>query len=89
MSYNTVTVTTSATLIVANNTQRQSILVTNTGTGTVYLGPDSSVTTSNGMPLVTNGTYAEDSGGTRMFLGDIYGIVASGTSDVRYWEEVR
>ena len=86
MAFNTVTVTTSATLIIASNTNRKSLLIGNTSAGTVYLGDTTSVTTANGFPLPQNAQLSEDSGGTRMYMGAVYGIVASGTSDVRYWE---
>lgn len=89
MAYNTVTVTTSATQIVAGNTKRIGLIVENNSAGTIFLGSDSSVTTSNGIPLLQYATLTEDSGGEKMFQGDVYGIVASGTSDCRYWERVR
>lgn len=89
MAFNTVTITTTATLIAANNAKRQSLMIANTSSGTVFLGPDNTVTTANGIPLLQDGNLTEDSGGTRMFMGDVYGIVAAGTSDVRYWERLR
>jgi hypothetical protein len=87
-TYNTITVTNAATVIVGANSQRLSLIITNTGTPTVYIGQDASVTTANGVPLITNATLTEDSGGTKMYCGPIYGICAS-TSDVRYWERIR
>ncbi|KKK95046.1 hypothetical protein LCGC14_2676730 [marine sediment metagenome] len=86
MAYNTVTVTTSATLIVADNTKRKVLTLVNTSeTIPVYIGPDSSITTSNAIPLYE--TQTQDSSKTFGFWsGPVYGIVASGTADVRYWE---
>lgn len=89
MAYTTVTVTNAATLIVAANTQRLSLIVVNTGTPTVYIGQDESVTAANGVPIKTDGNLTEDNGGTKMYCGPIYGITASATSDVRYWERTR
>jgi hypothetical protein len=87
-TYNTVTVGASATLIVGANPQRISLIIVNTGTPTVYIGQDASVTTSNGIPLLTNGNLTEDSGGQKVYCGPIYGICSS-TSDVRFWERQR
>jgi len=89
MAFNTVTVADTATLIIAANPYRQSLILVNSSSGAVYLGADNTVTIANGIPLLQDGSLTEDSGGTRMFMGDIYGIVASGTSDVRYWERIR
>lgn len=86
MAYNNVSVTTSATLIVGSNSRRQSLIITNTDTtNKLYIGSNSSVTTSNGIEIGTGGNFTEDSGGTRVYQGDIYGI-STGTISVRYWE---
>lgn len=89
MSYGTVTVSGSATLIVSPNPQRIGLIIVNTGTQVIYLGHDTSVTTANGIPLLVNGTLTEDSGGTKMYCGPYYAITASSTSDIRYDERVR
>jgi hypothetical protein len=89
MSFNSVTVGNTATLIVDANCQRLGILIVNTGTPTVYIGQDSSVTALNGIPLPTNANLTEDNGGTKMYCGPIWGITASSASDVRYWERSR
>lgn len=87
MSYGSISVTTTAILILAKNSKRQSIIIVNTDTtNKLYIGPDSSVTTSNGIEIEnTGGNLTEDSGGTRVYLGDIYGV-STGTISVRYWE---
>ena len=86
MAYNTVTVTTSATLIVAANVQRVGLFISNTSTTVkLYIGPDTSITTSNGIEIPAGGNLTEDSSGTSMYKGPIYGIAAS-SIDVRYWE---
>lgn len=88
MSHGVVTITTAATLIVAGNTRRQSIVITNAG-GTVYIGPDVSISTKQSPHIVSNGTYTEDSGGQNLYLGDYYGTCTSGTSTVYWWERTR
>ena len=85
----TVTITTAATLILAANINRHSFLLANTSSGTVFIGPRSDVTTSNGLPVLQNGTLSEDSSGTKLYQSDVFGIVASGTSDIRVWERIR
>ena len=49
------------------------------------------MTTANGTAIEGGGTLTEDSGGTRMYMGDVYGICATnnGTVDLRYWERTR
>ena len=76
----------SAALIVAFNHKRKSLIITNEGSSKVYLGSDSSVTSASSISIEPDGKYTEDSGGQRMFLGDIYGISEDATNDIRYWE---
>ena len=90
MTYNTVTVSNVATLILAPNTARLSLLLVNASTDTtIYIGQDTSVTTTNGVPIYPESNLTEDSGGTKMYCGPIYGIVSTGTADCRYWERQR
>jgi len=80
MNNGNITVTTSATLIIATNTSRKSILIRNNGSATLFIGGNNSVTTSNGYRIT---------GGQSMYIfetDEVYGIVASGTLDVRYLE---
>ena len=72
--------TTSATSILALNASRKGVALKAVD-GTVYLG-GSGVTTSTGFPLYVGETFS-----TSSFLGAIFGITASGTTNVRYWEE--
>lgn len=89
MAMGAASVSDTATLIVAANTARHSILIgNNSSTLTVYVG-DSTVTTANGIPIPPGATLLEDSGGTTLWGGAIYGIVASSTADVHYWERTR
>lgn len=90
MSYGNTTVPTgTAILIVAHNVNRKALIITNEGSSKIYLGSDSFVTSATGVSVeAESGKYLEDSGGQRMYLGDIYAISADSTNDVRYWEKV-
>lgn len=83
-SYNTVSVTGSATLVVPNSRSRAGWIITNTDSDTIYVGFDSSVTTANGIPIASNQSLMND--GNYRWNGNIYAIVGSGTADVRYME---
>ena len=89
MAVSNTTVTTSATLILAANTRRQSVVITNVGDETIYFGPDTNITSSNSPHIVKDGTFTEDSGGTRVWQGDIYAITDANTADVRVWERTK
>jgi hypothetical protein len=71
------TVATTATLIVAQRSGRDTVVVENTGTTAVYLG-NSGVTTSNGLllPGVVGASVALET------TDAVYGVVASGTQVV-------
>ena len=89
MAYKNVNVTSTATLIIAANAKRQELIITNNSTTPdAFIGMDSSVTTANGLPLYA-GQTRERSRGFAIWLGDIYGITASGTADIRVWETER
>lgn len=77
----TVTVTTGATSIQVLNANRNSIAIANEGSVTVFVGVDSSVTTANGFPIPAGGSLSDDQSTDAWF-----GIVASGTADVRVIE---
>lgn len=79
--HDAVTVTTTATLVVAANNGRIAITIWNFGSATIYWGKDASVTTANGVPIPANGSVEE-----RDYLGPVYAIAASGTVNTRYWE---
>jgi hypothetical protein len=91
MGYNTVTIGTAAALIIAANTQRQSLVLVNSGPATCFIGQDTSITTGNSIFLEAEDTFTEDSGGgSRVYQGDVYGITSIGnTTVIRYWERTR
>ena len=70
------TVTGSATLIVAANTSRSGLVITNTGTTDVYLIENVNGTTSTGQLLP--GTKGASLGFTT--TGAVYGITGGGTA---------
>jgi len=93
MPASSVSVTPTATQIVSksrsSNTARIGLIIYNNGSQVVYLGDDANVTTSNGYPLATGDTirWSHDGGKAQFFFrGDVYGIVAYSTSDIRVWE---
>lgn len=88
-SVNTVTVSSTATLIIAANANRQELIITNNSVSTdIFIGIDSSVTSSTGLPLYANQSR-EKSRGFGTWLGPVYGITASSTADIRIWETER
>jgi hypothetical protein len=85
MTYGAVTVTSSATPIIVPSSGRRNFVVYNAGVVDLYIGFDSSVTTSTGMTVLPGSTYSS-SGDPEGWRGPVYGIVSSGTTDVRYQE---
>jgi hypothetical protein len=86
MGYNSVSIGTASTLIVAENCKRKVLsLVNYTSSGIVFIGPDANITIENALPLLEYST--RDSTKTfGYYLGPIYGIASAGTANVRYWE---
>lgn len=87
-TYGTVSVGSTATIILAANLERRGSLLFNNSAQTVYLGMDASVTTANGFPLLSNASM-QNSGPNALWKGAIYGIVASSTANCRFWEYVQ
>lgn len=84
-SYNTVTVQSSgATLILAANTNRVGITLYNNSSVTVYIGTDTALATGTGMPMLAGAAY--DFNGWKVYRGNVYGLAASATADMRYLE---
>jgi len=77
-----VTVTTSTTQILASNANRKSYAVV--GNADWYLGFSTGLTTTNGFKLAADQSYVD--GGQGVYTGEVWGIVASGTADVRVIE---
>lgn len=84
-----VSVTNTATLIIAANSARQELFITNAGISPdIFIGPDATVTATTGLPLFA-GQTRERSRGFSIWLGPVYGITSSGTADIRVWETTR
>ena len=84
------TLTTTASEFVPDNTNRHSIIISNPNTASsVYIGQDSTLTATNGTPILAGGNLTEDSGGTRMYKGPYWGITSSGSVTVTYWERTQ
>lgn len=82
MAYNTVTIGATAGLIKAGLSTRKSITIQNVhASQDLYLGPNSSVTTANGLkvPAGQSAIYED-------YNGPVYGIASGAGTDVRYEE---
>lgn len=75
-----VTVTDSATLIIAARTGRKALIILNNSAGDVYIG-GTGVTTTNGFKLTTGQSFSDYATGAAW-----YGIVASSTANMRVIE---
>lgn len=94
-SYGTITVpaTSNGVLVVAANKRRTGLLILNNSSVAMFFGSNNSVTVANGYPLAAgaerewklDGLPWADRDGA-FYTGAIYGIVASGTENLRYWE---
>jgi len=80
-AYGALAPTTSAVNVAANN-ERKSLLIRNAGSVRVYFGSDTSITSSNAPFLEPGETLA-----TTTYIGAMHFKTASGTGDIRYWEE--
>lgn len=81
-TYGTVSIGTSAAVIKAAHGSRTSLVVQNAhATNTLYVGSDSSVTTSNGVVVAAGASVTFDD-----YTGDVYGIASGASTDVRYFQ---
>jgi len=78
--YGNVSIGTTVGTIVSADTDRRALIIQNLGAGTLYIGFDSAVTTTNGFKLAS-GESLEING----YRGAVYGI-GDATCDVRYLE---
>ena len=89
MSYGVVTVGTAITVVLNENANRISFLITNDGSNNLYLGQDINMTTANaGIKIGNNSTFSDESNEAgKCWLGSVYGITNTATTLVRYWEK--
>lgn len=93
MAYGTKTIpaTAGGIQIVGKNLSRLQIMLYNNGSATVFLGEDNSVTIANGYPILAGQEkivgFSGDADAFPLSYRDaIFGIVATGTVDLRYWD---
>jgi len=84
-TYNAVSVSSTATLVLDANNGRKGAIVFNGGPEIIYLGMDNQVTTTNGIPVVPFSSMNQ-TGQFDGWRGAIWGVTGSATADVRYWE---
>ena len=76
-----VIVSTTAVQLASSNVARKALVVTNNGSGTLYLGIDSSVTSSgvaSGLAVTAGGSYSDS--GFGMYIGPLWGIYSASAS---------
>jgi len=83
MAYGVVSVGTTPTLIVPANNARRQLIIDNQSSSTVYIGPDTSISSSNAVRLLSGANMTVDA---QWFLSAIYGVVSTGSANVAYWE---
>jgi len=86
MGQNTYDVSTTAVRVAEANTKRQSLWIANSGSSTIWLGPDNTVTPSTGNPLYGETHLLESKEAGNIYAGDYYAITSTGTSKVIVWE---
>jgi hypothetical protein len=81
-AYGNVSIGTAAAVLVAARQARESVLIKNNHASQIlYLGGNSSVTSSNGLPLAAGESVRVE---TRQV---VYAIASGASTDVRYFEE--
>lgn len=82
--YGNLSIGTSSSIVIVSDNARKAAIIYNNGSAVVYLGMDSTVTTTNGLPILPQASLetANRYGGWR---GDIYAISGSPSQDIRYW----
>jgi hypothetical protein len=76
--------TTTAAVILDSNPKRKAVIIYNNGAETVYLGFNSSVSTSNGLPILSGAAYEND----HFNATGEYWIISTGTTDLRVEEDL-
>jgi len=79
-------VTTTPMRIRPANPNRNSISIVNGGSASIFIGTDKSVSDSThdnpGYEILAQSTFDDDA-----YTGEIWGVVATGTVTITYWEE--
>jgi len=89
MGYGVIEVGTGATLIIADNSKRKILTLTNASEAApVWIGPDASITTLNAASILYETQTRNNAKDFGYWLGPVYGITNDGGSVARvyYWE---
>lgn len=78
--YGTVSIGTSAAIVLAAASRRTVIVQNNHATQILYLGDDSSVTTSTGLKVAAGASVT-----LQDYIGPLYGIASGATTTVNYF----
>jgi len=81
-----VTISTTPVLIYSGSSNRIDVLVTNDSSVKCYIGPNSSITVNNTIFLNQNDVFIDDYSGIKGYRGNLYGVTASGTATIKWWE---
>jgi len=83
-NYGHITLTTSPQLIVSANNNRRGLILDNQDVSVdAYIGPDTSISSSNAVRLQADVSLVFDD---RFIRTAIYGVTATGTCVVAWWE---
>ena len=89
-NYGNVAVSQTPILVLAANQNRQEMRFINYSTNPdCFLGMDSNVTITTGFPLFSGSEQDASRGFGSMYLGNVYAVNGTGSSDLRYWEVCR
>ena len=88
MTVGSVNITSVATLILPENTSRQSLIIVNGGSDRVHFGPSATLTTACPY-LIPDGAFSEGTEGSTVYKGAFYGITTGGTATIYYWERTK
>lgn len=80
-SFGAVDVSTTAVEVLPDNPDREGLLIQVIDGGPVFIGFDSTVSTTSGVRLPSDVEYAEGA-----YTGPLFGVTGSGTADVRFQE---
>lgn len=81
-----ITISTTPVLIYNINPNRIDVIVTNNSAVTCYIGPNSSISPSNAIYLNQNDVFIDDYSGIKGYRGQLWGVTASGTATIAWWE---
>jgi len=84
-TFASITITDTATQILAARGERRGLVIHNISTSPIYIGPDNTITISNTI-FIGPGEKLAMGSLQEAWVSTLFGIVASGTAEVRFWE---